>query len=325
MTIPASMPAKVAYIGDGVTVNFPVPFMYFANTDGTKQIKVVLADANGENEVVKVENTDFTITAAGGTNGTLTMNVAPPANYKLTIAYNIPIEQLVDWEEFGRLPSESIEKAFDKVTAILKQLYEVLGRCIQVPISSNEQPNDVFQRFQDQMAELITSANAAIAAAQASADNASASALEAYNYAESVKFGFHREAIAAGDWQAAGDVYKIFFPDVGIISAVYRTTLSGAERMANVDIQDNGTGVTLVAQQPFAGYCLIADAQNAQFVYHQRSASSRWVIQHDLGKYPTVQCLRDDGVVMVGTVKHNSMNNLHIDFTEDLSGIAVLS
>ena len=325
MTIPASMPAKVAYIGDGVTVNFPVPFMYFANTDGTKQIQVVLADANGENEVIKVENTDFTITAAGSTNGTLTMLVAPPANYKLTIAYNIPIEQLIDWEEFGRLPSESIETAFDKVTAILKQLYEVLGRCIQVPISSDERPNDVFQRFQDQMADLISTAQAAITAAQTSADEASASALEAYNYAESVKFGLRREAIAVGDWQAAGGVYKIFFPDVGIISAVYRTTLSGAERVANVDIQDSGTGVTLVAQQPFAGYCLITDAQNSQFSYHQRSASSRWIIEHKLGKYPVVVCLNDDGVVMVGTVKHDSMDNLQINFTEDVSGIAVLS
>ena len=135
MTIPASMPARAAYIGDGVTVNFPVPFMYFENTDGTKQIKVALADNNGENEVILTENIDFTITDAGEANGTLTTNVAPEIGKRLTIIFNIPIEQLTDYAEFGRLPSESIERALDKVTAILKQMQEELDRCVKDGIS----------------------------------------------------------------------------------------------------------------------------------------------------------------------------------------------
>lgn len=131
MTIPASMPARASYTGDGVTVNFPIPFIYFANPDGTKQVKVVLAGADGENETVLKENTDFTITAAGSVNGTLTMFTAPATGKKLTIIYDIPIEQLTDYKEFGRLPSESIEAALDKVTAILKQMQEVLNRCVK--------------------------------------------------------------------------------------------------------------------------------------------------------------------------------------------------
>lgn len=104
MTIPASMPSRVVYQGDGVTVNFPIPFVYFGNGDGTKQLKAVLADATGENEQVLTENIDFTITAAGQVNGTMTMKTAPTAKQKLTVIYDIPIEQLVDWKEFGRLP-----------------------------------------------------------------------------------------------------------------------------------------------------------------------------------------------------------------------------
>ena len=135
MTIPASMPARVAYIGDGVTVDFPIPFMYFENTDGTKQIKVALADNDGENEVILIEDTDFTITDIGEASGTLTTNIAPAVGKRLTIIYNIPIEQLTDYAEFGRLPSESIESALDKVTAILKQMQEVLDRCVKDGIS----------------------------------------------------------------------------------------------------------------------------------------------------------------------------------------------
>ena len=172
MTIPASMPAKATYLGDGATVNFPVPFIYFENTDGTKQIKVILADENGENEVVQVENTDFTITDAGQSNGTLTMLSAPPEDYILTIAYDIPIEQLVDWEEFGRLPSESIEAAVDKITAIIKQIYEILGRCVKVTISGKQTPEELLATVY----EKLDSASAIAAQAITAADNATTAA-----------------------------------------------------------------------------------------------------------------------------------------------------
>lgn len=182
MTIPASMPVRAVYTGDGATVNFPVPFVYFENTDSTKQIKVVLADANGENEVVQVENTNFTITAAGAVNGTLTMKVAPAAGYKLTIIYDIPIEQLTDYKEFGRLPSESIETAFDKVTAILKQHQEVIDRCIKVTISGNQTPEELLEEVYDKLDSATEVAQTAIAAANeatTAAENATAAVASA--------------------------------------------------------------------------------------------------------------------------------------------------
>lgn len=168
MTIPASMPSRVVYQGDGVTVNFPIPFVYFGNGDGTKQLKAVLADATGENEQVLTENIDFTITAAGQVNGTMTMKTAPTAKQKLTVIYDIPIEQLVDWKEFGRLPSESIEAALDKVTAILKQQNEVLNRCVKVIVSGNQSPQELL----DEVYEKLDSATAIAGTAITAADNA---------------------------------------------------------------------------------------------------------------------------------------------------------
>ena len=141
MTIPASMPIRKTYLGDGVTVNFPVPFKYFANvSDGTKQVQVVLSDSDGGNPVILVENTDYTMTAANQTAGTLTMMTAPAADKRITIVYKIPIEQEIDWEEFGRLPSQSIENACDKLTAIQKQQQEQLDRCVKVGVSSISDP-----------------------------------------------------------------------------------------------------------------------------------------------------------------------------------------
>lgn len=182
MTIPASMPIRVVYIGDGTAVNYPVPFVYFANADGTKQLAVVKADKTGENEIVLVENTDFTITEAGQPNGTLTLKVPLQVNEKLTILYNIPIEQTIDWEEFGRLPSESIEKSFDKVVAILKQHQEIIDRCIKVVISGNQTPQELLDEVYnklDSATEIAADAIAAAGKATTAADNAAAAVEQA--------------------------------------------------------------------------------------------------------------------------------------------------
>lgn len=189
MTIPASMPIRVVYLGDGATVNYPIPFAYFANADGTKQLSVVVADSNGENETVLVENTNFTITAAGQPNGTLTLNAPLETGKKLTIVYNIPIEQTVDWEEFGRLPSESIERSFDKVIAILKQHQEILDRCVKVVISGNQTPqellDDVYDKL-DSATEIAATATTAANNATSAAQNAMAAVESAEETLESV-------------------------------------------------------------------------------------------------------------------------------------------
>ena len=177
MTIPASMPARVAYIGDGVTVDFPIPFMYFENTDGTKQIKVVLADEDGENETVLIENTDFTVTDGENSNGTLTLLTAPETGKKLTVIYNIPIEQLTDYAEFGRLPSESIERALDKQTAISKQMQEQIDRCVKVEISGNQTPAELLAEVYnklDSATDIAAQAISAASEATTAADNATA-------------------------------------------------------------------------------------------------------------------------------------------------------
>ena len=193
MTIPASMPVKASYIGDGVTVNFPIPFVYFENTDGTKQIKVVLADADGENEIIQYENSNFTITDAGNVNGTLNMKIAPETGKKLSIVYNIPIEQLISYKEFGRLPSESIENALDKLTAILKQHQEIIDRCVKVTISGNQTPQELLDEVYaklDSATDIASQANEATAAADnatAAVESAEETLAEVTTYVDSSK------------------------------------------------------------------------------------------------------------------------------------------
>ena len=188
--IPASMPIRVVYRGDGATVNFPVPFMYFANADGTKQLLAIKADSTGLNETTLVENTDFTITDAGKPNGTLTLLSALEEGKKLTIVYDIPIEQPIDWAEFARLPSESIETSFDRVIAILKQHKEILDRCVKVVVSGEQTPQELLDEVYnklDSATEIAADARSAANEATTAANNATAAVASAESTLAGVK------------------------------------------------------------------------------------------------------------------------------------------
>ena len=188
--IPASMPIRVVYRGDGATVNFPVPFMYFANADGTKQLLAIKADSTGLNETTLVENTDFTITDAGKPNGTLTLLSALEEGKKLTIVYDIPIEQPIDWAEFARLPSESIETSFDRVIAILKQHKEILDRCVKVVVSGEQTPQELLDEVYDKLdsaTEIAADARSAANEATTAANNATAAVASAESTLAGVK------------------------------------------------------------------------------------------------------------------------------------------
>lgn len=248
MTIPASMPVRAVYTGDGVTVNFPVPFIYFANSDGTKQIKVVLADANSENEVVQLENTNFTITDAGAVNGTLTMLVAPTAGYRLTIIYNIPIEQLTDYREFGRLPSTSIETAFDKVTAILKQHQEIIDRCIKVTVSGNQTPEELLATVYDKLdgatkiaAEAITAADNATTAANnatAAVESAEQTLAEVTAYVDAAEKEIDTKVTTAKG-EIAGAINQAISDVEAAAIAVAQETIAGAAAEATQTAKTN--------------------------------------------------------------------------------------
>lgn len=190
MTISASQPIRVVYRGDGVTVNFSLPFVYFANEDGTKQLLVVKADSTGLNATTLAENTDFTITAAGEPNGTLTLFSALEEGKKLTIVYDIPIEQPINWAEFARLPSKSIETSFDRVVAILKQHQEILERCVKVVVSDDQTPEELLGEVYDKLdsaTEIADDARAAANEATTAANNATAAVASAEDTLADVK------------------------------------------------------------------------------------------------------------------------------------------
>ena len=115
MTI-STTTSRVSYDGDGVTVSFPVTFLFLANSHIVVTLRV---DSTGV-ETTWVENTQYTLTGAGvAAGGTLTIDTSPtdytPATGEtLVIRRVVPATQLTDYPEGGAFPASSHETALDK-------------------------------------------------------------------------------------------------------------------------------------------------------------------------------------------------------------------
>lgn len=130
MTVQTNLAIKT-YAGNGVTLGFPVPFRFLANS----QLKVTLFAPDGSS-VVQVSPTNYSVTGARDPNGgNVTMVVAPPAGYTLTIQRNMPFTQLVDYRANDPFPEESAENIADERTMEAQQINEVLGRSLKLPAS----------------------------------------------------------------------------------------------------------------------------------------------------------------------------------------------
>lgn len=55
------------------------------------------------------------------------------------------------------------------------------------------------------------------------------------------------------------------------------------------------------------------------------SASSQWVLNHELGFYPNVTCVDSAGNEVVGEVTYISLNKIEVNFSAPFSGCAILS
>lgn len=135
MTIPAA-PSEVHYAGDGVTVAFPIPFVFDTSAD----IKVVTTDALGTPSGI---TTGFSITGGGGGTGTCTFDTAPAINTAVTIIDDPDLTQPTDYPDNDAFPASAHEAALDRVTRQVKRLHQRVGRSIRVADGDNSSGDDL--------------------------------------------------------------------------------------------------------------------------------------------------------------------------------------
>lgn len=123
--------ARADYAGNGVTTEFPVPFVFF----GLDEIQVIERDQVTGIEVTLIRGAAFTVSGGGGFEGTVTATPAPPAGKQWTIRRTTAPLQQTDFSRNDTFPSESVERALDRVTAVVQETLLLNERTIRVPLS----------------------------------------------------------------------------------------------------------------------------------------------------------------------------------------------
>lgn len=143
MTVSSST-NKVSYAGNGLTLNFAVNFYFLENS----HLKVILRSSDGT-ESVQTLTTNYTVTGAGNpAGGSVAMLVAPPSGSTLVIVRNVPATQETDYLANDPFPAESHERALDKLTMIVQQQSEVIGRGLILPVTTPANVSNVLQEPQ---------------------------------------------------------------------------------------------------------------------------------------------------------------------------------
>lgn len=166
MTVASTTSKSGPYAGNGVTTVFAVGFTCFAAAD----LSVVRTDAGGVDTVLTI-GTDYTVslnadqTASPG--GTVTAIVAPATGYQLTILRNVALTQGTSLPNQGGWYPKVVENAFDKLTMIVQQLSEKVGRSVQVGVTGTDTTSLLTAIFGAGASATAAAASAAAAAASA--------------------------------------------------------------------------------------------------------------------------------------------------------------
>ena len=127
MTV-ANVPRRQAYMANGVTTSFPVPFTFF-------EIAVYV------DGVLKNYGPDYTITQAStGTNGTVTFGTPPLGGTSVVVVGDTAIKQETDYVDNGPFPAASHELALDRLTMAVQELRRSLGLTIRAPEYADTTP-----------------------------------------------------------------------------------------------------------------------------------------------------------------------------------------
>jgi hypothetical protein len=126
MTVSSST-SRVQFNGNGSTTVFAYSFKIFDQDDLT----VIVRSATGT-ETVKTITTHYIVSGVGNAGGgNVTMLTAPASGETLTILREQDLVQELDLVENDPFPAQSLEDALDKLTFIVQQHDEELGRSIK--------------------------------------------------------------------------------------------------------------------------------------------------------------------------------------------------
>ena len=155
-----------------------------------------------------------------------------------------------------------------------------------------------------------------------------AAVILAQYYAENVKFGMIPEYFAVADWVLNDGKYQLSY-QYDVVAAVFKKNGSNYELMTNIDVITGGGRVTIQSGSAFEGYVLLVNSaekvEDKTFVYEQAEASDTWVIEHNLGKYPSVEVADSTGNRFFPAVQWINENKCIVTMNGAIKGKAFLN
>jgi hypothetical protein len=126
MTVSSST-NRVSYSGNGTLTTFAYTFKVFDQSDLT----VILRASNGA-ETIQTITTDYTVTGVGDVGGgNVVFTTAPTATETVVILREQGLTQGLDLVPNDPFPAQSLEESLDKLTFMVQQHNEELGRAIK--------------------------------------------------------------------------------------------------------------------------------------------------------------------------------------------------
>lgn len=116
---------------NGVTINFPFAFRFFAATD----LKVFWQKPDGTIQLLTL-NSNYTVQGAGNNaGGSITTIGTPLPNGLLVVSRIMVATQLTSFRNQGEFFAEIHEDAFDKLVMLVQQTIDSQGRGLTVPVA----------------------------------------------------------------------------------------------------------------------------------------------------------------------------------------------
>ena len=172
---------KITYTCNGTTNEFAVPFLFFADSHISVQIKT----NDGRMQTLKQDD-DYTLSGAGNAaGGTCVLTAAPENGAELLILRDVPYKQETRYIDGDPMPAPLLERNLDALTMMCQQLAEKQNRAVTVDIFDDTQAAELIPSIRKAVsacqsavkatAEDVQKSTAQTVAATASAANAAAS------------------------------------------------------------------------------------------------------------------------------------------------------
>lgn len=134
---------KIIYAGNGTTVAFPVPFLFYDDAHIVVRIK------KDETVTDCVRGVDYSIAGAGDDNGgTVTFFAAPDDGTQVSILREVPFVQNTQYLDGDPMPAELLERNLDVLTMQTQQLKEQSDRAVTVDVFSDTDPAELIDKVE---------------------------------------------------------------------------------------------------------------------------------------------------------------------------------